>query len=159
MYPARVLELFPPFPRRNEVFVIMSFDARFRHRWENVVVPAVGRIAIDGVPLRPVRADPRTVSDSIVTDIITGISNARLVLVDVTTMGIMDGTPIRNGSVMYEVGLAQAVRQPEEVILLRSDNARIIFDISIVRILSYDPDGDPRGAVDFVRDIITFGAS
>lgn len=41
---------------------------------------------------------------------------------------------------MYEVGLAHAVRQADEMILVRSDHEEINFDIAGIKIHSYDTD-------------------
>ena len=46
----------------------------------------------------------------------------------------------RNANVMYEVGLAHALRQPEEVVIFRSDSDRIPFDVASIRVHRYSPD-------------------
>jgi hypothetical protein len=154
MYPAEYYCLFPPFPRKNEIFVAMSFSEEFRPRWENVIIPAVKRIAIDNNPLGASRVDVRTVGDSILTEILTGISQSRLVFADITTIGTINDKPVRNGNVLYEVGLAQAVRLPEEVLLFRSDSDPLLFDVANIRVNSYDPDGDPEQAKSQIVDSI-----
>ena len=55
---------------------------------------------------------------------------------------------------MYQVGLAHAVRQPEEVILLRSDDRKLDFDITNVRVHQYDPDRSPEHARQFVTETL-----
>lgn len=154
MYPAHLFALFPAFPREATVFVAMSFDPRFDPRWREVVAPAIRSVVVNGKPLEPLRVDARKVSDSILTEILSGISNSRLVLADITTMGYLDGRPIRNGNVMYEIGLAQAVRLPEEVLLFRSDKDTLLFDTSNIRVNSYSPDDTPDKARADVSDII-----
>ena len=42
------------------------------------------------------------------------------------------GKPYRNGNVMYEVGLALACRNPEEVLILRDDQDQLLFDLSTI---------------------------
>lgn len=154
MYPANFFELFPPFPREKKVFVAMSFDENFQRRWNEVIRPAVSEIELDGVSLEPVRVDVRRISDSIVTEILQGIAHHLVVFADVTTIGYVDDKPIRNANVLYEVGLAHAIRLPEEVILFRSDEDQLIFDITNVRVNSYDPDTDPSTARELVIDSI-----
>ena len=56
---------------------------------------------------------------------------------------LFDGT---NANVLYEVGLAHALRAPEQVLLFRSDADPLLFDVSGIRVHTYDPDGDPEGA-------------
>ena len=152
MYPAHFFSLYPPFPRENKVFVAMSFDARFDARWLNVIAPAVRQIVVNDKALEPVRVDTRHISDSILTEILDGISNSRLIFADVTTMGVLGDKFIRNGNVMYEIGMAQATRLPEEVLLFRSDSDPLLFDTSTVRVNFYDPDASPEEARSFVAD-------
>jgi len=140
MYPSQLFSLFPPFPRENKVFVAMSFDPRFDERWEKVIRLGIRRVTVKGTNLEARRVDTRKVSDSILTEILTGISNYLLVFADITSLGLADGKPIRNGNIMYEVGLAHAVRLPEEVILFRSDEDPLLFDVAHVRVNYYDPD-------------------
>ena len=146
MYPAQLFNLFPPFPRDERVFVAMSFDTRFDARWRNVIAPAIRSLQINGRAMEPVRVDTRRVGDSILTEILTGISKNRLVFADITTLGLLDGQPVRNANVLYEIGLAHAVRLPEEVIIFRSDRDRLLFDVSTIRVNTYSPDEDPVAA-------------
>lgn len=154
MYPNQYFSLFPPFPRENRVFVAMSFDEQFSARWEEVIVPAIRSTKYEGGPLEPHRVDAKRISDSILTEILGGISNDQLVLADVTAADEIDGKPVRNGNVMYEVGIAHAIRLPEEVLLFRSDTSHLLFDISNVRVNSYDPDGDHVVARELVAEAI-----
>lgn len=146
MFPSTYFNLFPPFPRENKVFVAMSFHPMFDERWKNVIDPAIRRVARKNVPLEPHRVDIRRVSDSILTEILTGISRSLVIFADVTSFGKFENKPVRNGNVMYEVGLAHAIRLPEEVILFRSDNDELLFDVANVRVNSYDPDTNPEEA-------------
>lgn len=154
MYPASFFELFPPFPRDKKVFVAMSFHERFQLRWQDVLAPAVSSIEIDGEALEAVRVDVRRISDSVVTEILKGISRHLIVLADVTTIGYVEDRPIRNANVLYEVGIAHAIRLPEEVILFRSDSDQLIFDIANIRVNSYEPDDNPEAAKKLVTDCI-----
>lgn len=154
MYPHTYLSLFPSFPRNNRVFVAMSFHPRFDARWQQVLAPAVRRVEVAGSPLEPYRVDMRKASDSVLTEILDGISRCRFFLADITVMGELDGGPVRNGNVLYEVGLAHATRLPEEVALLRSDTKELLFDVMNVRVLEYDPGGNPEAAQNLVAGAI-----
>lgn len=154
MYPSQYFNLFPPFPRDNKVFVAMSFHPTFNKRWKKVIDPAIRRVERNGVPLEPHRVDTRRVSDSILTEILTGISRSLVIFADITSLGKFENKPARNGNVMYEVGLAHAIRLPEEVILFRSDNDELLFDVGNIRVNSYDPDGDPDKAMRLVGSTI-----
>jgi hypothetical protein len=55
---------------------------------------------------------------------------------------------------MYEVGIAHSVRLPEEVLLFRSDNDPLLFDVANVRVNTYSPDERPDEARAFISDSI-----
>lgn len=154
MYPLNLFSLFPPFPRNNEVFVVMSFDKRFYSRWRSVIAPAVRSVKFEELDLKPFRVDVSKVSDSILTQILNGISECRLVLADISTIGQVDGKPVRNGNVMYELGIAHAVRLPEEVVLFKSDRDPLPFDVGSIRVHHYEPENDLDGAKQQVQDIL-----
>ncbi|MEK6790069.1 MAG: hypothetical protein AABY45_00015 [Deltaproteobacteria bacterium] len=124
----------------------MCFAEEFTSRWRDVIEPTVQGIAFNDVPLRAYRVDASTVSDSILTEILAGIAHSRLIIADISTIGLIDGKPIRNANVFYEVGLAQAVRLPQEVLLFRSDNDPLLFDTANIRVNSYEPEKKPQVA-------------
>jgi hypothetical protein len=155
VYPAEFFGLFPPFPREDRMFVAMDFRETFRPRWENVIRPAIAAVRVNDVSQTAYRVDARIVGDSILTEILTGISRSRLIVADLTAIsheerirstGEVERVPLRNANVMYEVGLAHATRLPEEVLLFRSDRERLLFDVAQIRVNSYDPDGSPEAA-------------
>lgn len=55
---------------------------------------------------------------------------------------------------MYEIGIAHAIRLPEEVILFRSDNDPLLFDLSNTRVNKYNPDEEPEEAKQKVGEAI-----
>ncbi len=133
----------------------MSFDPRFDGRWREVIAPAVRSVAVNERALEPVRVDMRKISDSILTEILDGISRCRLIIADISPIGEIDGRAVRNANVMYELGLAHATRQAEEVLVFRSDDRELLFDIANVRVHRYDPDGAPNTARDVVAQAST----
>lgn len=142
MYPAEIFSLFPPFPREDKVFVAMPFGTQFDARWNDVLKPGIEEFGWRGQRLLGHRVDKSRKGDSIIAEIVREIARSRLVIADVTTIGYLDDEskrPIRNANVLYEVGLAHSSRLPEEVILLRSDNEVLDFDISGVRVHRYNP--------------------
>ena len=86
MYPQTYFGLFPPFPRENKVFVAMSFAPQFQARWKAVITPAIRSVMVNGKPLEPHRVDARQISDSVLTEILGGITNDRLIFADVSTI-------------------------------------------------------------------------
>lgn len=145
MYPARYLGLFPAFPLNDIAFVAMSFADEFKGRRENVIVPA-----IEAAGLQPLFADTRDISDSIITEIVEGIRSSRVIIGDVS----VDQNGIRNANVMYEIGIAHAARQAEKVLLFRSDDERLLFDLANIRVNSYHPDDELDKARDLMESAI-----
>lgn len=139
MYPLDVFNLFPPFPRNEKVFVAMSFDKKFDNRWNNVIEPAICEVGLE-----PYRVDKKTISDSIITEIVSGISNCRLFFADLSSFDKLNDRPLRNENVLYEVGIAHSRRLAEEVILFRSDNEKLMFDLANIRVNYYNPDEEPE---------------
>ncbi|WP_410508597.1 hypothetical protein RSJ42_17945 [Methanosarcina hadiensis] len=137
----------------------MDFGNEFDKRWIDVIVPAVKSVNIDdsdsGEKLEPYRVDLRKAGDSINVEIITGINNCFLFFADLTTIGSLDKNgkkyACKNNNVMYEVGLATAVRLPEEVILFKSDQDSIPFDLASLRVNKYNPDTDPEQARNLIK--------
>jgi hypothetical protein len=146
MYPHSYFDLYPPLPHRPLVFVAMSFDSQFEPRYRNVIVPAIQGITHAGAVLQPHRVDSRSISDSILTEILQGIGHDVLVLADISTIGHMGASAVRNANVMYEIGLAHAVRPAEEIVIFRSDRDALAFDVANIRVNFYAPDTDPTGA-------------
>jgi len=139
MYPAHAAALFRPFPETTNAFVAMSFAKPLLPRWEQVIAPG-----LRDAGLEPVRVDARRVSNSILTEIVEGICRSRIVFADVSLHEI-DGAPqaTRNGNVLYELGIAHALRQPEEVVVFRSDKDPLLFDLANIRVNHYDADAAP----------------
>jgi hypothetical protein len=145
MYPKSFVDLFPAFPQRDEVFVAMSFHASLSLRYEAIIRPA-----IEGCGLKPLRVDKSQISDSILTDILKGVTQSLLIFADLTGPEKKAASP----NVMYEVGLAHALRLPAEVILFRSDIGHPPFDLANVRLNKYDPEEDPDHAKQLVESAI-----
>jgi len=128
---------------RNEVFVAMSFDPRFDDRWIRIFKPAIEQQPIEGIKLTAVRVDIRRSGNSILSEIIDGVAHSHLVFADVSVTDTWQHGDserwARNGNVMYEVGLAMACRQPVEIVLVRDDRLPLLFDISHIPVLQFDP--------------------
>jgi hypothetical protein len=124
----------------DQVFVAMSFEEKFKERYEMVIKPAIEAEPISDISLRAYRVDNSKTGDSILIDIIDGIAHSRLVLADVSVIdeGRYKETPIRNGNVMYEVGVALACRMPSEVLLVRDDKKKFLFDVSTIPHMEVD---------------------
>lgn len=140
MYPRQFLDTFWSPEIRNQVFIVMTFDAAFDYIYDEIIEPAC---SID-CSLPPLRVDFRKGGDSIITEILDGIAHSRLIIAEISTLR-KGCSRSRNGNVMWEVGVAHAFRQPDEVILLRSDYDTLLFDIGPIRVHRYT-DTDPQRA-------------
>lgn len=134
MYPKDFFDTYWRSEIRNEVFVAMPFHDEFQRIWDEAIFPGVA----DVPPLTARRVDSTILSGSIVTDILDGIAHSRIVLADISIAETGRWVGQRNGNVMYEVGLAHAVRQTTEIVLLRSDAEPINFDLAQINIHKYD---------------------
>jgi hypothetical protein len=140
MHPQAFLKTFWRIDLRPQVFVAMSFAPQYQMRFESVIAPAIAKLHQGGQQLRPYRVDLSKSGDSILTDIMDGIAHSQLVLADVSTIGkdAVTGVPYRNANVLYEVGIALACRQPSEVLLLRDDEDKFLFDVSSIPHMKVD---------------------
>lgn len=140
MYPQLYLRTFWRMDLRPQIFVAMSFAPPFRGRFDHVIAPAIQSVVVDGVNLKPYRVDLSRSGDSILTDIMDGIAHSQMFLADVSTVGYdrTTGEPYRNANVLYEVGLALACRQPTEVLLIRDDTDKFLFDVSTIPHITLD---------------------
>lgn len=149
MYPRHYFDLLRPNVDEKMVFVGMSFAKRDVPRWDKIIRPA-----IIGAGMEPYRVDTDVASDSILDNIMQGILDARLLLFDIsaTEQGA------RNGNVMYEIGLSHAMRHPEEILIIRSDAQPLLFDVSSIRIHTYD-ENEPDAACEQLARMITHSAA
>ena len=132
MHPNAYLQTYWQLDLKPEIFVAMSFSDEYEARYIQVIKPAIETIELNGVKLSATRVDISKTGDSILTSILDGIAHSQMVLADVSVLGndSKSGKPYRNGNVMYEVGLALACRQSQEVLLVRDDKAPFLFDVS-----------------------------
>ncbi|NLE74016.1 MAG: hypothetical protein GX604_05250 [Actinobacteria bacterium] len=140
MHPQAFLKTFWRLELRPQVFVAMSFAPQYQGRFDNVIAPAVRGITVGDQPLSAFRVDLSKSGDSILTDIVDGIAHSQIVLADVSSVGkdSVTGVAYRNGNVMYEVGIALACRHSSEVLLVRDDEDRFLFDVSSIPHMKID---------------------
>lgn len=124
----------------DHVFVAMSFAQKYDARYNDIFRPAIEAIRYRGTLLSAYRVDESKSGDSIITEIIRKICESRLVLADVSDLleNSNGDEPVRNGNVMYEVGLAHAVKSPEKVLIVRDDSKRLLFDLSSIPHVNVD---------------------
>jgi hypothetical protein len=134
MHPNAFLKTFWRLEVKPQIFVAMSFAPEYQARYDKVIAPAISSLRVNGTQLKPYRVDVSKSGDSILTDIVDGVSHSQMILADVSSVGkdSKTGDPYRNGNVMYEVGIALACRSPSDVLLVRDDKDKFLFDVSTV---------------------------
>ena len=139
----------------DQIFVAMPFSGSFRRAFERVIEPAIKQVAYRGRQLIP-RIINRATSGSpdIHEQIFDAVLHSRLVIADMTVQSSCagdDGTQRwqPNANVVYEVGLASAWRNPEDVLLIHQGHPdhSYSFDVQNLRHVQYDPEGASSVAV------------
>jgi len=136
MYPREYFDTYWRPGLLDEVFVAMPFSEEFTPIWESVIRPAIDDDQTHTLSAH--RVDATVLAGSVITEVFEGIARGRLVVADISISTEGNWAGQRNGNVMYEVGLAHALRQATEVILIRWDNEPISFDVSGIKIYDYD---------------------
>jgi len=114
---------------RPQVFVATGPDDASHKRFVQVIQPAIEQDTNwGGNALRAHQVDLSQFGESVLTEIADAATHSILVLADVSTAP----TGERSGDVMFAVGLALACRQASEVLLVREDQDRMLFEASTV---------------------------
>src|SRR5882757_5517845 len=140
MYPRTWFDTYWRGTLKPEVFVAMSFAEEFKNVWENAIKPAIETDLEGGGKYKAHRVDVTTLSGSIVTEIFDGIAHATLFFADISMMTTGAWKDQRNGNVMYEIGLATAIRPETDMVIFKSDNKDINFDLLQIRVHQYSKD-------------------
>jgi hypothetical protein len=107
----------------DSCFVVMPFAAPQGGYYTTLYEPAIKKAG-----LTPVRADTDIFgTGKIIDQIWSGINKARVLVAELTG---------RNPNVLYELGLAHALRKP--VVLISSNEEDVPFDVRHVRVIYYD---------------------
>lgn len=147
MFPRTYYETFMRYEAKDEVFVAMPFSTPFREAYERVIEPAVRAVTVNQRALSP-RIINRATSGSpdIHEQIFDAILHSRLVIADMTVQACTEASQgdqrwQPNANVAYEVGLASAWRNPEDILLIHQGHPKhaYSFDIQNLRHVEYDP--------------------
>lgn len=146
MHAKHFFENFWPTEQKNEIFVCMPFDDSFDYKFE--VFKKVG----EQFGLEAKRTKEGWIANDIVHEILDGIGSAKILLFDVSPD---PKTLHSNENVLYELGIADAIREPEDLLLIRKktnkisppkflknlykkNDAKVPFDISHIRYHEYE---------------------
>ena len=114
--------------QRNELFVCMPFHDAFDSRFKDIIVPASKEVGFDSA----IRVKEDVEGNVIMTKILDGIANSKMVLIDFTDDPKSACVHSRhvNGNVLYEAGIANAMRESSAIVMIRDqDPATADFDV------------------------------
>jgi hypothetical protein len=146
MYARTYYETFMRYEASDEVFVAIPFSTEFTRAMDEVIAPAIRQITVNGKPLKERVVNRGTTGAvDIHEQIYDGLIHSRLVIADMTVQASYeaDGGGIRwqpNANVAYEVGLATAWRNPEDILLIHQPHRShtYSFDVQNLRHVVYD---------------------
>lgn len=125
MYPKHYFEEFWEAEQRNELFVCMPFDESLDARFNDTIKSAAIKAGFQDA----VRVDEDKSGNIVLSKIWDGIANSRMVLADLSDDPRSKENHV-NGNVLYEAGVAHAMREPEAVIIIRDQDPKSAdFDV------------------------------
>ena len=150
MYTKLFLERFWEGEQKNELFVCMPFHNLFDVKFNKF---------IKGAKKAGFKEAKRVKEDwnaNVITDkILDGIANSKMLLFDLSDdpKSPCDHSKQVNVNVIYELGIANTIRDPQDIILIRDDFSKssIPFDISGMTINHHKP----KLSVDWLKDRLT----
>lgn len=128
MYPKFFFERFWEGEQRNELFVCMPFHDAFDLRFVDIIAPAAKETGFDNA----IRVKEDTEGNVVMDKILDGIANSKMILIDLSDDPKSPCTYSKhvNGNVLYEAGIAHAMREPSAIVMIREqDPAKADFDV------------------------------
>jgi hypothetical protein len=151
MYIRLFLERFWEGEQKNILFVCMPFHHLLDMKFNNIMRAAAKNVGLDDA----VRVKEDWDSNVITTKIIDGIANSKLLLFDLSDdpKASCEHTRQVNANVLYELGVAHTIREPEDIRLIRdkSSTGKVPFDITGMTINPHDP----NVSVDWLSALLT----
>jgi|GEM_PF-6718204 len=105
-----------------KAFIVMQFQQEYNELYNEVIKPVC-----ESMGFQVVRADESTSNGSIIDDILMELSEAAIVIADITP---------DNPNVYYEVGYAHAIKK-NVILMCNEQRGRLPFDLSDVRTIFY----------------------
>ena len=136
--------------QRNELFVCMPFHHEFDERFASIIDPSAKEAGFE----KAVRVDQSTEGNVVTDKIWDGIANSKMILVDLTDDPKSKGHV--NGNVLLELGVAQAMREPSAVVIIRDQEPQTAdFD---VRGLTINRPDSGQLSKEWLRDLLRLSA-
>jgi len=105
--------------QKNVLFVLMPFDKNLDNKFQKI--DAIARkIGLD----KAERIDRDLTSDFIPIKILDGIANSKILLFDLSDDPGQRSCKQVNGNVLYELGVAKAIREDSDILIIRDAKSR-----------------------------------
>lgn len=133
MYPKYFFERFWDGQQRNELFVCMPFDDSLDDKFNDIVN---GDVSAGFETATRVKEDwePNVITDKI----FDGIANSKMILFDLTHDPKLEPLEQSNINVVYELGIANSIREPEDLLLIKEEPiGKLPFDISGLTVIPH----------------------
>lgn len=127
MYPKTFFEQFWESEQKNELFVCMPFHDSYNDRFK-IFNEAAIEVGFD----KAVRVKEDPLPNEIKTKILDGIANSKFILIDLSDdpKSPCEHSRHINGNVLYEAGIAHAMREPEAILMIRDKEVdKVDFDV------------------------------
>lgn len=130
MYPKHFFENYWASEQKNQLFVCMPFDPSFDDKFSQI-----DKIARELGFECAKRVKEGLVGSDLLQEILDGIGNSRTLLFDLTDD---PKSGITNHNVVYELGVGTAIREPEDMLLIRKESdKKLPFNVSHLRYNEY----------------------
>ena len=146
MYPKHFFERFWESEQKNQLFVGMPFDESINDTF-NVISESAKNLGFE----KSFRVGLETEANSINDRIFDAIANSKMLIFDLSDD---TRTGAINHNVIYELGIANAIREPFDIVLIRKQNKdkmKLPFDIQGLYINFFEE----KITEEFVKNVIT----
>ncbi len=136
MYPKSFLENFWRGDQKNVLFVCMPFHDRLNEKF-NTIEKVAKELGFENA----VRVKEDWISNDITHKILDGISNSKTLLFDLSDdpKSLCEFSKRVNENVLYELGIATAIREPEDILLIKKrSESEMPFDVRNLAINEYN---------------------
>ncbi len=137
MYAKFFFERFWEGEQKNELFICMPFHVSFDGKFDKINIGAK-KVGFDKAVRVKEDCDANVITDKI----FDGIANSKMLLFDLSDdPKSPENSKQANVNVLYELGIANAIREPQDILLIReSSSGKIPFDVSGMTINEHQGD-------------------
>ncbi|MBQ7067132.1 MAG: hypothetical protein IJN92_09975 [Lachnospiraceae bacterium] len=123
----------------NQCFFVMPFAQEYENLYDTL------SLYLENQNYKPVRVDKNSeASVPIITLILNGIATSQYIIVDISES---------NANVFYELGIAQTLKEPNNIFIIKEKAAKTPFDIQHLQYISYDKNNLKKLALELVEKL------